>query len=490
MAHRHGRRSVAFLVLLLGLCACAAPDSLPRPPLSCAQALQVFERRARDQGLNPGAPRAVPGFPDLATDRALGAVDPATLEAAQVSAWLEHLRAAGRERRALLHGALALRAGEASKVPSRARLERCADRLFEARSWDAPQLRAVAAAARVEGEYSPVRRTLGLYPLTSVFARFGIRRLQEEVRAIFATPREALPRVGVLERFVPEDAGDTHDGAWPLIPEDTLGPRIDHLSDAARETLFARHAPVLEVDVAGAFDRPGTPYVAAPGQPHVEAEHPVAYRYATLMRFAGRFRLQLVYVFWFAERPPQGPLDTLDGALDGLVWRVTLGEDGAPLLYDSIHPCGCYHQFFPAAPVELRAGAEKLPEPPLVPQRAPVPEEGQRLILRVASGTHFLQRVYVREAKARAEDDAPYALRPYSELYSVAGPEGPVSLFDPDGRVAGTERAERFYLWPMGIPSPGAMRDRGRHATAFVGRRHFDDGDLLDRLFTREAVQP
>jgi hypothetical protein len=31
------------------------------------------------------------------------------------------------------------------------------------------------------------------------------------------------------------------------------------------------------------------------------------------------------------------------------------------------------------------------------------------------------------------------------------------------------------------------MRERGRHATAFIGRRHFDDADLLDRLF--EPVQ-
>jgi hypothetical protein len=34
----------------------------------------------------------------------------------------------------------------------------------------------------------------------------------------------------------------------------------------------------------------------------------------------------------------------------------------------------------------------------------------------------------------------------------------------------------------MGIPSPGAMRQRGLHATAFAGRRHFDDPDLLDTL--------
>ena len=59
------------------------------------------------------------------------------------------------------------------------------------------------------------------------------------------------------------------------------------------------------------------------------------------------------------------------------------------------------------------------------------------------------------------------------------------SLFGTHGLIAGTERTERFLLWPMGIRSPGAMRQWGRHATAFVGRRHFDDAFLIDYLFER-----
>ncbi len=47
--------------------------------------------------------------------------------------------------------------------------------------------------------------------------------------------------------------------------------------------------------------------------------------------------------------------------------------------------------------------------------------------------------------------------------------------------VAG--RLERYWFWPMGVPEPGAMRQWGRHATAFVGRRHFDDADLSEKYF-------
>jgi hypothetical protein len=49
--------------------------------------------------------------------------------------------------------------------------------------------------------------------------------------------------------------------------------------------------------------------------------------------------------------------------------------------------------------------------------------------------------------------------------------------------VPGSERGERWLFWPMGVPEPGAMRQWGRHATAFVGRRHFDDPWLLERYF-------
>jgi hypothetical protein len=74
-----------------------------------------------------------------------------------------------------------------------------------------------------------------------------------------------------------------------------------------------------------------------------------------------------------------------------------------------------------------------------------------------------------------ADDDA---------LRSLALPAGGTrSLYGPDGMIAGTERGERALFWPLGIRNAGAMRQWGRHATAFVGRRHFDEAFLLDRYF-------
>jgi hypothetical protein len=67
---------------------------------------------------------------------------------------------------------------------------------------------------------------------------------------------------------------------------------------------------------------------------------------------------------------------------------------------------------------------------------------------------------------------------------------GTRSAFGPDGLVPGSERTERFLFWPMGIASAGAMRQWGHHATAFVGRRHFDDADLIEARFVIPRLEP
>ena len=57
-----------------------------------------------------------------------------------------------------------------------------------------------------------------------------------------------------------------------------------------------------------------------------------------------------------------------------------------------------------------------------------------------------------------------------------------VSPFNAQGLIPESERPERFVFWPMGIPSPGAMRIHGTHAIAFIGQRHFDAPRILDEL--------
>ena len=115
-----------------------------------------------------------------------------------------------------------------------------------------------------------------------------------------------------------------------------------------------------------------------------------------------------------------------------------------------------------------------------------------RLTLRLSGNSHYLQALSNEKKLNRHWQETTYKLIipdsiPDSALRSMPLTDDEhKSLYNTDGIVEGTERAERWLLWPMGIQSPGAMRQWGRHPTAFVGRRHFDDPYLVDQAFLRK----
>jgi hypothetical protein len=261
--------------------------------------------------------------------------------------------------------------------------------------------------------------------------------------------------------------------AEPLPPQ----PRADAAAIAA---LFAAYAPEFAIDTATDDDRPGRPHRRADGVPDVDATSPIVYTRLAWTRFDGALLPQLVYTIWFAQRPPAFAGDPLAGRLDGLVWRVTLDRDGAPLMFDTIHPCGCYHQFVPTARLRAKPREPTVEEQALIATTLPELATGTRVRVDVASRTHYLRGVTPLPGDVAPDARGPtYALQSDDTLRTAR-------LYGPDGIVAGTERPERLALWISGIESAGAMRQWGRHATAFVGRRHFDEPHLVERYFTRK----
>ena len=128
--------------------------------------------------------------------------------------------------------------------------------------------------------------------------------------------------------------------------------------------------------------------------------------------------------------------------------------------------------------------ADEPAEGNVVPRNAPVLASGQRMVLHINSGNHYLRGLSVSDDKTERQIN--YDLLPMDGLRSLPAPGGGRrSLYDQNGLIAGSERGERWLLWPMGIRSPGAMRQWGTHATAFVGRRHFDDPYLIDNAFAQ-----
>jgi hypothetical protein len=357
---------------------------------------------------------------------------------------------------------------------------------------------ALLARAEVPDDYSLAKRTLGLYPLTAIPVALGWRRWQAEHLPPFREPTAELGFEGSPVLYLPEvepAAASAEEVAAILgrSRDSALGISEPEGEDLA--SLAASFAPAYLVDTVSPADRIGHPVWLEERVPGVDTTRPVAFVRTAQAWFDGEPVLQLVYTIWFPARPKESPLDILGGRLDGFVWRVSLAPDGTPLVYDSMHPCGCYHLFFPAPGVARKRLPQDRPEDiretATVPQPAPPVGSGARLVLRLAAGSHYLSGLTLLPEGARGRREMSYSLvidegPPDLALRSMPLPGGGRrSLYAQDAIVPGAEQAERYILWPMGIASAGAMRQWGNHATAFVGRRHFDDPSILDRAFGR-----
>ena len=464
--------------MVLVLAGCSTVDPYAWPPMAqnlqrdddvgyCARLFADIDRRIESLGVRDAEAHRVAGFPYLRVDRFTAALAPRATSAAQARAWRARLQQLDETGRATELANAALSIDD---------LPRCRSLLDGA---DAAAIESLRAAATVPDDYSIAMRALGVYPLARLPFAAGIARWHADTRSVFGTPLAALPIRGQLQRYAL--AQEAFKPA-PALRVDALGVPVISAADAA--TLFARHAPVLEVDVAGGFDRIGALKLDADDRVIVDAAAPVVYTRLTYALVGGLIHPQLVYTFWFSERPRATgtTFDLLAGRLDGVVWRVTINSAGEVLVYDSMHTCGCYHLFFPTEKVAARDLPATLDETLFVPQTVSGARSNESVVLRIESGTHYLQRV-LTSAETHSSTMA-YALQDERTLTTLARRAGGTrSAYGEDGMIAGTERAERWFFWPMGIESAGQMRQWGHHATAFVGRRHFDDPLLFDAYF-------
>jgi hypothetical protein len=490
----HRSLATLFCVALLAGCAIAPrQDFAGDPAAECREVFRRVDRAVAEAGVQDGMTARIEGFPYLRADRFLASYAAQVLDGPQFAEWMRRLTALGSRAHAIeianLSAEQGERLGHALWEISRERmwiapaLSDCSATLAAVDAADLARRAALQAAVIVPDDYSTWRRAAGLYWITRIPFASGIRQWHEEVREAYARPLAELPVTGELKRYAPPPgrlaAGEAA-GLLRRASGNALG--IPDPLGADLEALFRTHAPAFAVDTADDADVPGELGWGEGAAPRIVSRLPVVYRRISHTRYQGRALLQLNYWMWFPARPKRAGWDILGGHLDGLLWRVTLAPDGTPWVYDAIHPCGCYHLFFPTARAAPKALPDTLDEIAFIPQSLPRAGPGTRIELRLESGTHYLQRVLLRDAPTRG--DTEYVFTEDDSLRSLPLPGGGRrSAFRPDGIVPGTERGERWLFWPMGVPEPGAMRQWGRHATAFVGRRHFDDPGLLERYF-------
>lgn len=490
-------RNPLFLALpLLFLQGCA-----PLPPFdagtqnteesACLGFFEKMDELVERNGARDGGTARIQGFPHLRIDRFLASLAGAAQSPGAFAAWLEMLRSldetarrfeaanlpAGQDR--ILRAALPAEETVAQSV------RRCGKRLVQ-RVLRTPANKAfLLAHAEAPNAYDTWKRIAGVYPLTRLAAQLGIARLHRKMGESFRHPPSRLRTEGRLVRYGPPESDRLTRAEVGKILRSASGNALEVPLPEPEELrrLFETFAPIWEIDTRNRGDKAGEVALARGGRPWINIARPTVYRMHAWTRFRGKVLLQLVYQIWLPAREKTGSLDLYGGNLDSVLWRVTLSPDGAPLSFDSIHACGCYYMLFPGAGYRVQDPPGDGAEPVLAPVEPPEVPDGQRLVIRLQSRTHYIQQLYSRPPDAQ---EPVYRWEDYGVLRSLEMPDGSRrSLFAPDGLVIQSQRSERFLLWPFGVPSPGAMRQWGTHAIAFIGRRHFDDPFLFEKLLER-----
>jgi hypothetical protein len=266
------------------------------------------------------------------------------------------------------------------------------------------------------------------------------------------------------------------------------------LARASAEELVAYYAPVFiqqRVDTQ-AQRHPYPPDYDHIGQARLRREAgklkafvagpPRVYAIWEKKKIAGHDHVQLPYTAWYPAHPRMKAIDLEEADIDSCVLRVTLDADNAPLLFETIAACGCFHKVFVERWLE-DAGAKEfgpaerdkkysversvkgaidwevagLVEEPREAPRRPVVflKAGDHKV--VSMGTAARLRV------PRGADVRPYELAEYTELYDlrVDGADEKAPFFDvgKGGKVWGAERRkERFLMNLVGVDNAGHPR--------------------------------
>ncbi len=424
----------------------------------------------------------IPGFPYLRINRLHASYAIKKMKLPVFSAWVRKLRDLARAARTVEIANLS----ETKRAPlttAIARLENCAEILQGIDLSTDEGRKFLQENARVPDHYNNFLRTVGIYPLSSVPIWLGYKNLRKSQKNDFrlGLHRAKKTTYGPMTRYDPAQVKNI----MKTVKQDQLGLPI--LSAADRHILLTAYAPILVIDYATEDDKIGMPHYEANDTINININDPVVFHRVTFTRIGGEAHIQLVYTSFFPARTPNGSFDLFAGQLDGLIWRVTLDKTGRPIIYDSIHPCGCYHLFFPVIPWRIKplVANAMFGEPPLAPIAGPVPKNGERVKILIKAGTHYLAGIKL-SGQADFAQQTRYRMINENVLRSLPISKGRGrSLYDSDGIVTQSIRNERFFLWPMGVENAGAMRQWGTHATAFIGRRHFDDPFLFEDMLTK-----
>ncbi|MEE8321612.1 MAG: hypothetical protein V3R68_07230, partial [Gammaproteobacteria bacterium] len=372
---------IAFLLMILS--GCTVLQELDREPVfdagsTCIQLFDTLDRAVDEAGTRDAQATRIAGFPFLRINRFLASFRDEIEDEGSFNFWVDQLHALDMEARQyeIRNTPLELfgyeYGGSDDSSPLLDRIRDCGSKLRLSVNVNNRQILAdhLLKRAVVPDVYSNLKRFLGIYPLSRLFVLRGIEYLQRSTYERFQQPLHTLPVKGRLVRYAPQETTDAisdEDIKRILWESSDNPPGIPILSIRTQKRLFDKFAPIWEIDVTTDNDHIGTPYWETETRLAIDTKKPHVFRHLSYTRVDGKVLVQLNYVIWFPARPRSGYFDLLGGHIDGITWRVTLGSDGYPVFYDSMHNCGCYHLFFPTNHIIPRVLTGNQEKPVLLP---------------------------------------------------------------------------------------------------------------------------
>jgi hypothetical protein len=339
------------------------------------------------------------------------------------------------------------------------------------------------------------RRTRIAVPILLLAAVIGINL--EGCQAIKQTLTDRLTHWNMLDQTALEDPIKAVGGDGMLFTPTTDSRPLTRaqLAAADPETLVNYYAPIFvqqRVDTKS-LRFPYPPEYDMIGEAHLKRQSdgkllsyisgsPKVYVIVKKLPIEGREHVQLTYTAWYPAHPRMKAIDLEAARVDSCVVRLTLDSQNAPVFYETIAACGCFHKVFVQRWVEDSARQsfgppEKdkkycieravkdsidwdvagLVEEPHDQPRRPVVflKAGDHKVLGMGSAARLMT--------PRTAEQHPYELASYANLYTVSvdGTVEQAAFFDMEhgGKVRGAERSnEKFFLSFIGVDSAGQPR--------------------------------
>jgi len=333
-------------------------------------------------------------------------------------------------------------------------------------------------------------RVLGLLLLLSGFTLWGCQTIKQGLT-------DHLTHWSMLGQDALEDPIKAVGGDGMVFTpgQDSRPLSRKELAGADPETLVNYYAPIfVQQRVNTQAQRfPYPPEYDMIGAAHLRREadgklksyvagSPQVYAILKKLPINGHELVQLTYTAWYPAHPRMKVIDLEAANIDSCVLRITLDADNAPLFYETIAACGCFHKVFVEGWVE--EAARQTFGPPEKAKKYSVErtvkdaidwdvagvvdeprEHPRRPVVFLKASDHKVigMGTAARLRVPPTAENHPYELTSYAGLYAIkvdaSGEQAAFFDMDNGAKVRGAQRSkEKFFLSLVGVDSAGQPR--------------------------------